>query len=73
MSKSLVVDWNQDQEEDINLRDRFIFTCIDDWLKKQSKKVVNKPSSKMISFSKPSSSNTQLLSLVAGSVLSQGK
>ena len=33
-SKSLAVDWNQDEEEDINLRDIFILTCTNDWLKK---------------------------------------
>ena len=73
MSKSLVVDWNQDEEEDINLRARFIFTYTDDWLKKQNKKVVNEPSLEMISFFEPSSSDTQLSSPIAGGELAQGK
>ena len=43
-SKSLVVDWNQDEEEDIDLRARFILTYIDDWLKKKRKGIFNEPS-----------------------------
>lgn len=72
-SKSLVVDQNYDEEEDINLRARFILTYTDDWLKKQSKKVFNEPSSGVVSFFEPSTSDIQLLSPITGSVLARGK
>lgn len=72
-SKSLVVDWNQDEEDDINLRARFIFTYTDDWLKKQSKKVGSEPSSGVFSFSEPASSDIQLSSPIVGYELAQSK
>ena len=72
-AKSISVDWNQDEEEDINLRARFILTYIYDQLKKQSKKFGNELSLGVVSFSKPSTSNTQLLSPIVGSVLAQGE
>ncbi len=72
-SKSLVVDWNQDEEEDMNLRARFIFTYTNDQLKKQNKKIVNEPSSRVVSFFEPSSFDIPLSSLTAGSELIRGK
>ena len=33
--KHLEVDWNQEEEDDINLRTRSILTHIDDWLKRK--------------------------------------
>ena len=71
-SNSLVVDWNQDEEEDTNLRARFILNYTDDWLKKKSNGIVNEPSSGVVSFSEPLTSDTQLSSPIASSVLAQG-
>ena len=55
------------------MRARFILTYIDDWLKRQSKKVVNEPSPRVVSFSKPLTYETKLASPIIGGVLVPGK
>ena len=72
-SKLQEVDWNQEEEDDINLRTRSILTYTNDWLKRQSMKVVNKPSPRMVSFSEPLTSDIQVSSLVVGGLLALGR
>ena len=60
-SKKLKVDCNQEEEDEINLRTRFILTHSDNWLRRQSMKVVHESPSekfpKLVSFSKPLTSD----------------
>ena len=52
-TKSLAVDWSKDEEDDVNLRARFILTYTDDWLQRKSQGIINEPHAKVISSSKP--------------------
>ena len=70
--KFLAVDWSKDEEDDINLRARFILTFTDDWLQRKGKGIINKPSSGVISFPKSLPSNIPL-SPIAGNILAQDK
>ena len=66
--KFLAVDWNKDVEDDINLRSRFILTFIDDWLQRKNKRIINEPSTEVISF--PESLQSDIpLSPIVGNIL----
>lgn len=75
--KQLEVDWDQEEEDDINLRTRSILTHIDNWLRRRDIKAISekkaRKSSKKVSFSKTLTSDTPISSHVAGKPLSPNK
>ena len=70
--KFLAVDWNKDEEDDINLRARFILTFTDDWLQRKNRRIINEPSTEVISFPESLQSDTPL-SPVVGNILALDK
>ena len=70
--KFLAVDWSKYEEDDTNLRARFILTFTNDWLQRKNTKIINEPSVEVISFPESLPSDTPL-SPIVGNTLVQDK
>lgn len=72
-TKFLTIDWSKEEDDDINLRARSIFTYTDDWLQGKRKGNINESSRKVISSLGLLQSNTSFSNIVGDALIPDKK